>query len=81
MTAFPNLKLKTVPGMDPILQFQATPDVPEGDLGIARVDVSVSPRTTSPCVQYCPGALPSMAILYKKEYPKPHHERPCDSAR
>ena len=52
MTAFPNLKLKTVPGMDPILQFQATPDVPEGDLGIARVDVSVSPRTTSPCVQY-----------------------------
>jgi hypothetical protein len=42
MTAFPNLKLKTVPGMDPIMQFQATPDVPDGDLGIARVDVSVS---------------------------------------
>lgn len=42
MTAFPNLKLKTVPGMDPILQFQATASVPEGDLGIARVDVSVS---------------------------------------
>jgi len=40
MTAFPNLQLKTVPGMDPILQFQATATVPDGDLGIARVDVS-----------------------------------------
>lgn len=42
MTAFPNLKLKTLPGMDPIMQFQETESVPEGDLGIARVDVSVS---------------------------------------
>ena len=81
MTAFPNLKLKTVPGMDPILQFQATPDVPEGDLGIARVDVSVSPRTTSPCVQYCHGRQSPGLCLNKKEYAKPHHERPCDSAR
>lgn len=42
MTAFPTLKLKTTPGMDPIMQFQETREVPDGDLGIARVDVSVS---------------------------------------
>lgn len=42
MTAFPKLKLKTVPGMDPIMQFQQTESVPDGDLGMARVDVSVS---------------------------------------
>jgi hypothetical protein len=42
MTAFPGVRLKTVPGMDPVMQFQATETVPDGDLGLARVDVSVS---------------------------------------
>ncbi|EKX42045.1 hypothetical protein GUITHDRAFT_141517 [Guillardia theta CCMP2712] len=40
-TAFPRLKIKTSPGMDPIMQFQDTEAVPEGNLGKARVDISV----------------------------------------
>jgi len=39
-TAFPNLTIKIVPGMDPIMQFDNKAEIVDGDLGLARVDVS-----------------------------------------